>query len=571
MGSEGLRRGSTALEPHGTAESGEERRGGSEGPGWRVHLLAATGFLLVAFLLFGLRVAVSDRPSYIGSAAGDPPLAMWMLRWWPHAIGEHLNPLFTRTAWAPGGINLAWTTNLAAAAVILSPATLWAGPLFAYNTAVVLALGLAGYSTFLLCFRVSQAVWPSVIGGLAFACSSYSVSETGAGHLNLLFVFPVPLAALVMFRHWRGEIAGGRTVAAVTGLFVLEFLLSAEVAVTATLSALLMLGAAAIARPRSARVLIGKARAPLLGLGVAALVLIPYAIALAAHPAPSKTFHVEAHSADLMNLVVPADVTIGGSLTGEMSDRVTGTFGANDAYFGLPILAIIVWFAVTRWGEPSTRLLVGVFAGGILLAMGPFLHVAGHRLVPLPWWALGRLPFLERVLPERLVLYASLAASVVLALWLRDRKGSIGAWALGIGAVLALLPNPGHPWATTQVTPGSLRPPGPLLAGHRVLLVGVDRGDAMAWQADADFAYELPNGYFGLLPPTADARFASRLLSGPPPPMPAAKLVRRLRRWGVDAVAVSGPDRSAWMEKLRADLGPPTRTPTLDVYLIARQ
>src|SRR3954469_1641599 len=93
-----------------------------------------------------------------------------------------------------------------------------------------------------------------------------------------------------------------------------------------------------------------------------------------------------------------------GSLTGEISDNLTGTFGANGGYLGVPLLLIVGWFAVSgrRRGD---RLLFAGLAGATLLAMGAFLRVAGSAILPLPWLVLGRLPILDRVLPERLIVF----------------------------------------------------------------------------------------------------------------------------------------------------------------------
>src|SRR5258708_32373617 len=42
----------------------------------------------------------------------DPNLNVWSLSWWPYAIGNGLNPLYTHAIFAPAGYSLAWVTTM---------------------------------------------------------------------------------------------------------------------------------------------------------------------------------------------------------------------------------------------------------------------------------------------------------------------------------------------------------------------------------------------------------------------------------------------------------------------------
>ena len=51
------------------------------------------------------------------------------------------------------------------AALIFYPVTAIAGPLFAYNLAMLLCPVLAAFFTFLLCRRLTGQFWPALFGG----------------------------------------------------------------------------------------------------------------------------------------------------------------------------------------------------------------------------------------------------------------------------------------------------------------------------------------------------------------------------------------------------------------------
>jgi hypothetical protein len=139
------------------------------------------------------------------------------------------------------------------------------------------------------------------------------------------------------------------------------------------------------------------------------------------------------------------------------------------------------------------------FALALLAALGTAWHVAGHRVVPLPWAALVDAPLFDNVLPVRFALYASLAAAVIVASWAaRARRGP--ALALTGLAVLALAPDlgAGH-WKRTPIRPaffaeGLYRT---CLGGSESLLTVPwnHHGDSLLWQAESGFRFALAGGY----------------------------------------------------------------------------
>ena len=92
---------------------------------------------------------------------------------------------------------------------------------------------------------------------------------------------------------------------------------------------------------------------------------------------------------------------------------------APSTYLGLPLLIILIWLAVVSWSNRLVRLLVLMFVVIIgPFAAGPNLIFGGNHLFSLPWGGLWTLPFFRSAEPIRLVLFAYLVFSIVLALWL---------------------------------------------------------------------------------------------------------------------------------------------------------
>jgi hypothetical protein len=99
-------------------------------------LTALCVYTILSCLVFAHRSSFFGR-SYLG-IHGDPTVFMWFLSWWPYAITNHLNPFTTHVLWAPGGINLSWSTCIPSLALLLWPMTTLWGPVVSF-TIVTLA------------------------------------------------------------------------------------------------------------------------------------------------------------------------------------------------------------------------------------------------------------------------------------------------------------------------------------------------------------------------------------------------------------------------------------------------
>jgi hypothetical protein len=194
---------------------------------------ALLGYSAISFLYLGLRPLFSGQSTYIGYGT-DPQIFIWSFAWWPHAIFHGVNPLLTRSIWAPSGVDLAWVTTTPGLALLFAPVTLLFGATAAYDLAAVLMPALAAWTAYLLCRRLTRQTWPSLVGGYLFGFSSYVLDQTG--HLNLTSVFLMPLVALLVLRYLDGELSRVAFVVRLAPLLALELLFSTEVLFTLTLA-----------------------------------------------------------------------------------------------------------------------------------------------------------------------------------------------------------------------------------------------------------------------------------------------------------------------------------------------
>lgn len=470
-----------------------------------IAVLAAYG--ATAFVYLGLRLLIEPGAHYVGYGA-DPQIFIWAFAWWPHALLHGQNPFITHAIWAPDGVNLTWTTSVPGLALLFSPLTLLVGPVAAYNVAAILMPCLAAWTAFLLCRRITHAVWPSVVGGYLFGFSSYMLGES-EGHPHVTSVFLIPLVALVIVRYLDGGLGGAGLGLRLGPLLALQLLFSTEVSVTLALAlaAGLLIGFAAFTQRRRRFVeLLG----PLAGAyAFAALLTSPF-LYYALTGFRSSAFQSPArYDTDPVNFAVPTKLAL---LSYRWATSIARTFPGNPseqgAYLGIPVLLIVVLFA---WRAPrsegKTFLLIALGAA-VLAALGSQLTVYGHAIVLMPWFYFSKLPILDNVLPERFALYTSLAAALMVALWTARYATGPLRWLLPALAIFALVPNPdAGVWATGFTVPRLFTDAayrGCIAPNAIVLPLPVSgEGESMLWQESADFRFRLAGGYIAVAPPTS--------------------------------------------------------------------
>src|SRR5690242_3184988 len=159
-------------------------------------------YLGLSMLFFGRVLGGGLSSFYVGNGP-DPEQTIWFLAWWAHALAAHINPLFTHAVWAPAGFNLAWTTNIPLAGLLMLPVTRALGPVAAYNILCLLAPAVVGWAAFVLCRHVVREFAPALLGGFVFGFSPYLICKL-LGDLDLVLVPMVPLAVYLVLRAFDG-------------------------------------------------------------------------------------------------------------------------------------------------------------------------------------------------------------------------------------------------------------------------------------------------------------------------------------------------------------------------------
>jgi hypothetical protein len=437
---------------------------------------------------------------------------MEYLGWYPFALGHGLNPLLNTYVNLPQGTNMMWNTTFPFAAVTLWPVTALFGVIVSYNVAIVGALALDGWCTFLwLRCHVHHplAAW---LGGLLMVLGPYA-STCAHGHVFLLFFFPVPLLLIAIERvmsdprhgHLRWGAAIG-TLAAVQLLCSEEILALFVVAVGSTLVI------AALLFPRALRErIVPSVKALAVALGVFfAISAVPLGYQFLGPGRIVGSIQApNTYVTDVANLVVPG---LGAALQPQfaagLASRWTGGFMEAYASIGIPLVLVSIYSAI-RWRRDRwLRVVAFGTAAALVWSLGPFLHIDGitHHLLPLPGRLLAHVPVFDNILPARFDLFMDLGLAAVVAVFV-ERAVLAGRWRGRLVASAAFLlvcvtVAPVMPIsAYTSDTPRYFLPGGDVntLPQGTVALV-VPYGDSlltmdpMLWQAQSGFRVRMVSG-----------------------------------------------------------------------------
>jgi hypothetical protein len=524
---------------------------------WRQTVAAAGAYAACSVARFGLPILGHLSSRFVGAGGNDADLYAWSLTWWPHALWTGTNPFLARVVFAPHGVNLAWVTGIPGLALAMAPITAAFGAVVSSNVLALLAPSLAAFSAFVLCRRLTRAALPSFVAGFAFGFSAYEVAQM-RGHLNLVFIFPVPLCVHLVVRRYEDDVSAGRFVALTTVLLAAEFSVSTEIFATMTLFGGVALVAALVVLRAGDRARVLRI-AGLLALAYAATAIVasPYLYYAFAREIPPN-FHSPAKAAsDLLSYIVPRTNTLlGGRAFAPLTRRFTEGVVGDGAYLGLPIMAVMVAAWATHRRRPGARILAATFGVVVICSLGSVLHVGGHAVAPLPWAAVAELPVIQKAIPARFGMYASLIASIGLAWWLAEHRRVVLAWAAALLAVAALAPNVFLPvWHGTAAVPAFfadgldgrfLRP------GEVTMVIPYRSGAGMLWQAEAGMSFRMAGGYVGMKPPAYASSLVVRQLDrNRPEAVAPSALVSFAAAHHVGAVLVDARDEPRWRPYLR--------------------
>jgi hypothetical protein len=539
---------------------------GGIGPSGRALAVFAV-FGLVATGLFGLPALTRLSSVYVGTGGSDQNLFAWSLVWWPHALRSGQNPFHADVLWAPDGVNLAWVTAVPGPSLLASPLTDVFGPIASLNLLLLAAPALAGWAAYLVCRQVTGTFWPSVAGGYMFGFSTYLVAKV-LGHLNLALVFLVPLALYLVLRRLNRTMGRVPFLLLLTATLVGQFSISTEVFATMTVfGGTALVGAYLFGSGRVRADLPRTAALILIAYLAAGLVVSPY-LYLALTDIPSAPIRdLDKASSDLLSFAVPRAFTfLGGETLRPFTTRFTAPARGDTAYLGLPLLALLLLFAVEGRRSRTTWAILSFVGVAAVASLGPTLHVGGRPLFPLPWTAVEGLPLINKALPDRFTMYVWLAVAVVVAMWLAapGRRTPLFRWALVLLAAIAIAPRAHSPPDRRQASIPPFFRGGLyeryLRRGDLVLIIPygtAGRAADMLWQATTDMHFSMVGGHVGFVPSSYEGLVVLRFHQGRPELVDAGALAAFLSSHRVAAVLVTAEERGRW-RGLLSTLGVPS-------------
>ena len=534
-------------------------------------LFALLIYLAVFILGFGLALADGLGVPKVLQGSPDPNLFVWLWRWWPYAVLHGHNPLYSNEIGLPSGYNLAaWTTPTPAAALLMWPVTAAFGPIASANLGLLLAPPTAAWAAFVAARRLTGRFWPALLAGAVYGFNVYELSHDMSGQLCVSVTLLFPFLVYLVLLWWDGTLGRTGFVIWMAVALALEFYTFTEAFfdVTVVILAALVAGFALAGRAarRTVARLGGLIAISYAGAGALAL---PYLLDELLNLPAGLARNSPQFSTPLVALILPRADRIWGLPAVAAYSR---TYPAA-SYVGIPLLVLLVVFAVATWSSKLTRLLVIMFAVIIALAAGPVLVIAGKTAVTLPWSGLWNLPVARSVETNRFILFGYLVLAIVLALWLaapaRSRLLLAARWGLAVAALAAVFANlptfaevTGPPRLVPGEQPGvpSLQPtdalPAFITAGlyrhylkpGEIVVVLSHRGNAgMLFQADTDFYFRIAGGFINasLNSPAAVPLPVERLSY--PTPAREQEFFRYVHRTGIGAIIVELASSEKWM------------------------
>lgn len=467
--------------------------------------------------------------STLTCACGDPGQQVWFIAWPEYALAHGQNPFFSHLVYAPQGANLLSSTSSLFMGTLMIPVTALAGPVAATTVALTLAPALSAWGCWLACRRLTGWGPPAVLAGLLFGYSPFVVDNLALGHVQLTLLVVPPLALLVAYEvtvvqrgsPWKWGLGLGL-------LLAVQFMISTEVLVM-----LVLVGAAgavlwAALSWRTVRAKLPFALRAGAGALLAGAVLTAYpawyALDGPRHIVGSPWPGIQIYGIWLSDIVNP------GPYAGPVNSLTQiggyeGALGPPLSYLGLGVVLLAVASLIVAYRRRLTWLLFALSGLSVVLASGIVLWWTHSRAlsVPwLPWQTLSKLPLLDRVGPQRFMIFADLFAALLIAVGLdalraRLRSGAPGrtpvrrlrahlATAATVAAALVVLV---PIWVTYQIplqtervgvpawfTSAARRvPAGSVVLTYPFALSASGMAQPMVWQAEDGMHFELAGGY----------------------------------------------------------------------------
>jgi hypothetical protein len=461
------------------------------------------GIALIIYLVIWVstafwRIASHATQMLLMHTSQDPNLNVWSLSWWPYAIGNVLNPLYTHQIFARAGHSLAWVTTTPPLALLAAPLTVAASPVLAFNVLASLALPLAAWAAFLLCRRLTGKFWAGLAGGAVFGFSAFETYHSAMGQLNLAYSLLLPILGYIIVVWWQGRISTRAFVIFAAITLAVQFYLFLEVfADLAGILAIALVAGFGLAERARRPVIVRLAKSIGLAYGIAIVLALPYVVYMLNSTTPRP---LQASGADLASLVIPRPGRALG--IGWLAHAAAGPGKLSAAcYVGIPLLVLVILLAVTSWQSRLVRFLSCMLAIIVVVSLGPVFYLEGRPSAVPPWAGLFRLPLVRNAYPLRLMEFAYLALAVATALWLAGpaKRVQWARWPLAVLVILSIaldaapIKDTTHNEVPTFISEAQYRRQ--LSPGEIVVVISNVGNAAMLWQAQSGFYMRIAGGY----------------------------------------------------------------------------
>jgi hypothetical protein len=471
--------------------------------GWRPLLLVGI-FYLALSVLWTLPVWISSHR--IIGVKGDPVQFVWYIAWVPFALLHRINPLYSQYMGAPRGIAAMWPLPPIVYNLLVAPLTELINPMVGYNAAMVLALVSTGVASFALFRRACNRLWLVLSTSAIFTFGPYMTSEVLAGHTYSTAVAGILILALLLHELFVVQGWPARRTGILIGLVLLvQMVTDEELLVTSLMvfifGVLIALWVFNGANGRSAHYVATALRWAALALP---LILTYFAYqwfgpgAIHGQNAPPIDYE-----APLLTFIIPgAAQLLSAPPTSHFVQSLWADNSELSAYIGLPLIVFVFWFARHRLTRFTKWLLLMTLLIAVLM-LGP-AGMRGGITIPSPEAFLSYLPLVGDLLPIRLGIYLDLFLMLFLLVAL-DRLNWQSIQRIVVLGIIALTWLPLLPVSFKTVSTPSFFTNARLFAktipGSPTVLVlpytiNSSPDIAMLWQAESDFGFSMPEGYW---------------------------------------------------------------------------
>lgn len=378
-------------------------------------------------LVFGLFFVISLILTYplitnilhtIPGNSGDSFLYLWNQGWLKNCLTNFHNPYITNVIAYPFESNLAFSAltmvnSLAGALLqLFLPSTL------AFNIIFLLSLTLASFFMYKLVFYLTTNYLVAFFAGIAFVYNSYLYGEM-LGHFNYVSIYLIPLFILYLIKIYKEDKTKNSIIAGI----ILAASFYNDVYYTVSAFFLLIIffifilfkgKTCILAKTKQLLILI-------ITWAVVSLPLLYFSLTgyfSGQYPTPNIQ-QINLYSPDIRSLFIPSRwQTLYGQQFKDYYANLIHHGGIIYLGYVLLILFIIGQFIKKPkndfWLKSKPWLIIGGFF--LLASLGPFLylHIKNLLIIPLPFFILHFLPFVNGILvPPRLIIFVILVLVIL--------------------------------------------------------------------------------------------------------------------------------------------------------------